>query len=119
MFYGHPIGAILAETRAIAKRASRAVSIEYQTSIPIITIEEAIEAGCLFDWQKHLEVGDVEEGFKEADHIVEGTVRVGAQEHFYMETHSCLVIPAGEDDEIEIYSATQDPNSVQVGIYTN
>ena len=45
--------------------------------------------------------------------IHEGTFELGAQEHFYLETLGCLVIPKRESDEIEIISTTQDPSGTQ------
>lgn len=39
---------------------------------------------------------------------------MGGQEHFYMETHSALVIPKGEDQEMDVYVSTQFPKFVQV-----
>ena len=53
------------------------------------------------------------EGLRGADHVLEGEVSLGAQEHFYLETHSTWVRP-GEDGEVEILSATQDPSLTQV-----
>lgn len=50
----------------------------------------------------------------EAPNVLEGEMRVGGQEHFYMETHSCIAIPKGEDGEVEIISSTQNLNSAQV-----
>ena len=38
---------------------------------------------------------------------------MGGQDHFYLETHACLVIPKGEDGEMEIISSTQDVTIVQ------
>lgn len=40
------------------------------------------------------------------------------QEHFYLETHTCLVIP-GEDGEMEVVSSTQVANDVQVSHGSN
>ncbi|CAF1127068.1 unnamed protein product, partial [Brachionus calyciflorus] len=45
--------------------------------------------------------------------IFEGTCHIGGQEHFYLETHGCLVVPKNEDNELEIFSSTQNPNEVQ------
>ncbi len=55
----------------------------------------------------------MEEGFENSDHILEGDVRSGAQEHFYMETYTTLIIP-GEDGEVEVISSTQSPTKTQV-----
>ena len=41
-------------------------------------------------------------------------MRTGAQEHFYLETNSCLVVPKGEEGEMEIFSSTQYIDSVQM-----
>ena len=42
-----------------------------------------------------------------AEHVLEGTVRVGGQEHFYLETHGCIAVPKGEDGEMELFASTQ------------
>jgi len=38
---------------------------------------------------------------------LEGRVRVGGQDHFYLETHGCLAVPKGESNEMEIFASTQ------------
>jgi hypothetical protein len=43
-----------------------------------------------------------------AKNVVEGEVRIGGQEHFYLETHASLVVP-GENDEFTVYASTQNP----------
>ncbi len=50
----------------------------------------------------------------EADHVIEGEIYIGAQEHFYMEPHSVMVVPKGEDGELEIFCSTQHAAFVQV-----
>lgn len=37
----------------------------------------------------------------------------GAQEHFYVETQACIAVSLNENDEIILYSSTQDPSTVQ------
>lgn len=49
----------------------------------------------------------MEVAFGSAEHILEGTSRVGGQDHFYLETQACIVIPKGENEEIEILASTQ------------
>ena len=58
--------------------------------------------------------GDVEAAMAGADHVLEGEMRVGGQEHFYLETQACLAVPTGEDGEMEIFSSTQNPTATQV-----
>ena len=38
-----------------------------------------------------------------------GVSRMGGQEHFYLETQACVVVPKPEDGEIEVFSCTQNP----------
>ncbi|XP_037944035.1 xanthine dehydrogenase-like [Teleopsis dalmanni] len=56
--------------------------------------------------------GDVDQAFKNCAHIYEGTCRVGAQEHFYLETHAAIAVTR-DTDEIEIFSSTQHPSGIQ------
>ena len=44
---------------------------------------------------------------------LEGQVRVGGQDHFYLETHCCLAVPKGENSEMEIFAASQCLDGVQ------
>ncbi len=62
---------------------------------------------------RRLESGDVDSAFSQSDHTLEGLIRVGGQDHFYLETQGCRVIPRGEGGEIEIVSSTQWIQSVQ------
>ncbi|KAH8697667.1 putative xanthine dehydrogenase HxA [Talaromyces proteolyticus] len=110
---GQPIGMVLATSAKAAEEASRMVKVEYEELPAILTIEEAIEADSYFDHFPHIKNGDVETGFKEADHIFTGVSRMGGQEHFYLETQACVVIPKPEDGEIEVFSCTQNPTETQ------
>ena len=49
----------------------------------------------------------MEVAFASAQHVIEGTSRVGGQDHFYLETQACIAIPKGEDGEMEILASTQ------------
>src|SRR5688572_15173893 len=60
--------------------------------------------------------GDVTAAFASCDHVIEGEVKVGGQEHFYMETHSIRVVPKGEDGELDVYVGAQYGTELQVRI---
>lgn len=110
---GQPIGMILADTMKRAEQAARAVKIEYEELPAIFTIEEAIQTESYFNHFRHIKKGDTEKAFEEADHVFTGTVRMGGQEHFYLETQACLAVPKPEDGEMEIFSSTQNPAETQ------
>ncbi|XP_054265328.1 xanthine dehydrogenase-like [Macrosteles quadrilineatus] len=115
MCVGQVVGAVVADTQQLAQRAAKLVKVEYEDLQPvIITIEDAIRENSYFSpAPMKLRYGDVDAAFATADHILEGEVRLGAQEQFYLETQACIVIPKGEDDEMEIISSTQHPTEIQ------
>lgn len=111
---GQPIGMILANTAKQAEAGARAVLIEYEELPAIFTIEEAILAESYFQHYRYIKNGDVEKAFEEADHVFTGVARMGGQEHFYLETNACVVVPKPEDGEIEVFSSTQNPAETYV-----
>ncbi|XP_077869256.1 xanthine dehydrogenase/oxidase-like [Saccoglossus kowalevskii] len=112
---GQIIGAIIAENREIARHAAKRVVVEYEDLKPILTIEDAIEAESYFDMLKLVD-GDVSKGFTSCDHIIEGEVMLGGQEHYYLETHISQVIPDNGDQTMVVLSSTQNPSSVQSSV---
>ncbi|KAL6357456.1 hypothetical protein LRP88_07623 [Fusarium phalaenopsidis] len=107
---GQPIALILATSPAKAQEAARAVKVEYEELPAVLSIEDAIEADSYHKFFREIKKGDTEEAFKNCDHIFTGTVRMGGQEHFYLETNACLVVPKHEDGEMEIFASTQNAN---------
>jgi len=110
---GQIIGAIAAETQAQAQRAARMVKITYEDLPVILTIEEAIAAESFYDIDMCIQKGDLETGFAESDHVLEGEIRTGGQEHFYLETQVTIAVPKGEDGEMELFVSTQNPTFTQ------
>ncbi|XP_039283580.1 xanthine dehydrogenase [Nilaparvata lugens] len=113
---GQVIGAIIADDQIIAQRAAKLVKVQYEDIHPaIITIEDAIRENSFYgkNGPRRLLKGDPEAAFARAEHTLEGEVRIGGQEHFYLETNASLAIPKGEDDEIELICSTQHPTDVQ------
>ncbi|CAI8021900.1 Xanthine dehydrogenase/oxidase [Geodia barretti] len=114
MSFGQIIGVVLATDKPLAQRAAKAVRVTYEDiHPPVITIEDAIRAGWFIGEEMKVEDGDVEKALSEAEHVLEGEVRVGGQDHFYLETQACLVVPKGEQEEVEILSSTQGVTAVQ------
>uniref|UniRef100_A0A663MEB2 Xanthine dehydrogenase n=1 Tax=Athene cunicularia TaxID=194338 RepID=A0A663MEB2_ATHCN len=111
---GHIIGAVLADTQEHSRRAAKVVKIKYEELKPIVTIQEAIEKQSFLKSIKRINKGDVKKGFEESDHILEGEMYLGGQEHFYLETHCTLAVPKGEDGEMELFVSTQNLMKTQV-----
>ncbi|XP_019378737.1 PREDICTED: aldehyde oxidase 3-like, partial [Gavialis gangeticus] len=110
---GQIICAVVAESDIQAKRGAEKVKIWYKELEPILTIEDAIRHNSYIGKEKKVEKGDIEKGFNSADEIIEGKMHIGGQEHFYLEPNSVLVVPRGEDNEMDVYSSTQHSSNVQ------
>ena len=55
---------------------------------------------------------DVEQAIATAPRRIQGSMRVGGQDHFYLEGMIAFAMP-GEDDEVTVYSSSQHPSEVQ------
>ncbi|HEY9787477.1 MAG TPA: xanthine dehydrogenase molybdopterin binding subunit [Candidatus Obscuribacterales bacterium] len=111
-FIGEPIVVIAAENHKALKKAKKAVRIDIEELTPILSIEEAKAKQQFIDKTYHIERGNVAEAFKNAKHVLEGTVFISGQDHFYLESQAALVIP-GEHNQLTIHSSTQNPSEVQ------
>ncbi|XP_031572743.1 xanthine dehydrogenase/oxidase-like isoform X2 [Actinia tenebrosa] len=112
VYAGQPIAAVVAETKDEAQRAAKKVKVVYEDLPAIITIKDAIAANSFFEESHSIVNGDVDSGFDAADHVLEGEMYVGGQDHYYIETHTSLAIP-GENNEMEIYCSSQFPSYIQ------
>ncbi|BCH22874.1 xanthine dehydrogenase molybdopterin binding subunit [Mesorhizobium sp. L-8-3] len=112
-FHGQPIFAVIAGTREEARRACRLAVVKYRELPAIIDI-----GGLDPDKDKlvtpplTLKRGDAGEAIAKAPRRVKGKMRIGGQDHFYLEGHIALAIP-GEDHDVTVYSSTQHPSEVQ------
>lgn len=112
-FHGEPIFAVVAESREEARRAARKAVVSYRDLPHVTDVAEAMAAGYPFVTAPlKLERGAVETAREGAPHRIHGQMRVGGQDHFYLEGHIALAIP-GEDDEVTVFSSTQHPSEVQ------
>ncbi|CAJ1087680.1 aldehyde oxidase 5 isoform X2 [Xyrichtys novacula] len=105
---GQILGAVVAESREEARRAAQKVQVTYQDLQPVFfTIEDAIKHESYFEPKRKVERGNVDEALKRAEHLLEGEIYMGGQEHFYMETQGLVAVPRGEDEEMDVFVATQ------------
>jgi len=109
---GQAIILIAARDKAAALEAEKLIDIKYEILEPILEIETAIEKNTLISSPRKIECGNVDAELKKSKHRISGTLKTGAQEHWYLETQSCLCVP-GEDGSIKAYSSTQHPSETQ------
>ena len=112
-FHGQPIFAVVAKTRDAARRAAKLAKIEYETASHITDVADAIAQDYpLVTEPLTLQRGDAPKALEAAENRINGQMRIGGQDHFYLEGHIAMAIP-GEDDDVLVYSSTQHPSEVQ------
>jgi xanthine dehydrogenase large subunit len=111
-FHGQPIFAVVAETFLAARRAVKLAKIEVDAEKPLIEIEDALAAGSRVLDDYDFRVGDVAAALERSPQRVKGSIRIGGQEHFYLEGQAALAIPL-EAGDLLVHSSTQHPSEVQ------
>jgi xanthine dehydrogenase large subunit len=111
-YMGHPLAIIAAETPAALAAARRAVIVEIDEQPPILTIDQAMAAESYLGSPRRLARGDLSAGLAAADQQLRGVFDIGGQEHFYLESMACIVVP-GEAGTMAVHSSTQHPSEVQ------
>jgi putative selenate reductase molybdopterin-binding subunit len=124
-FVGDRVAAVAAESRAIAENALRLIEVEYDVLPAVLGIEEAMAPGApvihdepdstkIYDRSRNIagyilrEIGNVEEGFRESDLIIEREFRTGRQQHCPIEPHITIAW-LDPDNRLVIRSSTQVP----------
>jgi len=112
-FHGQPVFAVIAETREQARRACRLAKIAY-AELPFVTDIGDTDRfdGQLVTPPLTLKRGDAADAIASAPRKLSGQMRIGGQDHFYLEGQIALAIP-GEDSDVTVYSSTQHPSEVQ------
>jgi xanthine dehydrogenase large subunit len=111
-FHGQVIFAVVALTRDQARRAARQARCTYAEREPLVSIEAALAHDSVVLPDYAFGRGDTSDALAKAPHQLAGRLRIGGQEHFYLEGQVALAIP-GEAGDILVHSSTQDPTEVQ------
>ena len=56
-----------------------------------------------------IDKSDLEKGFSQADHVIEGDYRVGSQEQLYIEPNGVIAVPAEDGRGVTVYGSMQCP----------
>lgn len=97
LYKGHAVAAVAASSMHAAEEALELIEVEYETLPHVSTVESAIADGAylLHDEYENnvanhdrLEIGNIEQGFQQADHIIEREFRTSTVHQGYIEPHS-------------------------------
>jgi len=124
LYDGHAVAAVAATSSHIAEEALRLIEVDYEVLTPVMTVEDAMkpDAPILLpnlrnkedgpDKQTnvaaHLQFkrGDIKEGFKQADLVIERTFKTAMVHQGYIEPHNAVGI-YNPDGHATIYCSTQ------------
>ncbi len=111
-FRGQPVALVVATDERTARKAAKLIKIEISELEVITDPRLAREKGLLLIPSRTFRMGDISAAWSGCDHIIEGRVESGAQEHLYIETQGAYAYPSGNGG-IKIHSSTQGPTLVQ------
>ena len=122
LYTGHPVAAVAATSPSIAAAALKLIEVDYEVLPHVIDVDEAMapDAPILHDWIETdgidgptnisdimtVKTGDVEQGFSEADLIVERDFKSAAVHQGYIEPQAC-VVSYKPDAQSVIWSSSQ------------
>ncbi|MFJ3470097.1 xanthine dehydrogenase molybdopterin binding subunit [Pseudomonas sp. NPDC090201] len=111
-FVGQPVIAVAARDLETARKAAMAAIIEYEDLEPVLDVVQAYrDKHYVLESHTHKR-GDSGTALDSAPNRIQGTLHIGGQEHFYLETQISSVMPT-EDGGMIVYCSTQNPTEVQ------
>jgi xanthine dehydrogenase large subunit len=111
-YAGQPLFLVIADSHHSARRAARLAKVVITPLPAILTVDQALAANSRFEdgpviWAR----GDLTAAFDGAAKIIEGSMEIGGQEHFYLEGQVAAAFPM--EDGMMIHSSTQHPTEIQ------
>ncbi len=111
-FAGQALFAVAAATREQARKAVLLAEVEYCPLKPVLDPDDAEKKGLLLRPPHCQKVGDADNAIDDSAVQVEGNIKLGGQEHFYLEGQVAVAVP-GEAGTMEVYASTQNPTENQ------
>ena len=118
--YGEAVAAVCAIDEATAEEACGLIKVDYEPLPSVHDPEEAMQAGApsVYDnvennlsWDFHMDYGDVEKGFREADLVHEDRFETGRVNTGFLEPPSSVAVwdSSSPTATITVYAAKQSP----------
>lgn len=121
-YIGEPVAAVAAIDEDTAEEALDLIEVEYKPLPGVFEPLEAIKEGAPqlhehaernINVTRHIEWGDVDDGFQKADYVREDWFRCSSQAHVCMETH-CAVADYIPEGKLTVYTSTQSHYYIKV-----
>ncbi|XP_052797561.1 xanthine dehydrogenase/oxidase-like isoform X2 [Mya arenaria] len=106
-YCGQPVAIVLAADYGTALGAVYAVKVTYSgVTKPVLSLDDAIQQKSFFPKQcDDLVVGDPDGAIAQSAKKLSGTISMGHQYHFHMETQASVCVP--KEDGMDVYTTTQ------------
>ncbi|MFI8980991.1 xanthine dehydrogenase molybdopterin binding subunit [Ectopseudomonas khazarica] len=111
-YVGQVVLAVAADSLETARKAAMAAIVEYEDLEPVLDVVEAYRKQHFVLASHTHRIGDSAAQLASAPRRLQGTLHIGGQEHFYLETQISSVMPT-EDGGMLVYTSTQNPTEVQ------
>ncbi|XP_065222148.1 xanthine dehydrogenase/oxidase-like [Planococcus citri] len=112
LYAGQPVGVVIAETQTLANKAADLVIVNIrQIRKPVLDLKGIVESGDQSREIKRVQKNATNEK-KDLKHNIKGSLLMGGQYHYHMETQTCLCVPL--EDGMDIYPASQWIKMVQL-----
>jgi xanthine dehydrogenase large subunit len=111
-YHGQPVAWVLADSLEAARLGAERVHVEYRLLEATLTIDAAIASGSFHSGPLVIERGDASGAIAASPHHIRGELRIGGQEHFYLETQAAIAW-LDESGGIALHSSTQHPSETQ------
>lgn len=122
-FFGDPVLAIAAEAEGIAEEALSLIQVEYEVLPALLDPLKAMKEQEVkihqrgnIAFQVTKDYGNSEQGFREADIIIENTYRTSKQKHATLEPIGTCIADYRPDGKLIVHSSTQLPHWCRVYI---
>ena len=112
-FHGQAVAWVVAEDEALARRAAALVQVDAEPLPACLSIAAAIAADRFHLPPAEVARGDVETALAAAPRRLAGTLDIGGQDHFYLETQASWV-SVDSEGTVQVVSSTQHPTETQI-----
>jgi len=111
-YMGQAIFVVAATSTRLARQAVNLAEITYHESAPLLDLQEAIDNQIFVRPSHTMQRGDASAAIASAENRLSGNIRIGGQEHFYLEGQVAKCIP-DDNGHVTIYSSNQNPTETQ------
>jgi xanthine dehydrogenase large subunit len=112
LYHSQPIAWVLGKTLEAARLGAQRVKAEFRRLPAILTIDDAIDQGHFHSGPFRIRRGEAAAAIAASPHRLSGELRIGGQEHFYLETQ-CAIARLDPSGGVIVDCSTQHPSETQ------